>query len=363
MLRAMLTMILALLLIVFILIQLSLNAGTQVAASEMLYMDLQDERTQIVRRDVGRNMHLALTSSPTRSSLPTWSPDGSTIAFIHWERLDANQRLVIPNLYIANADDGKTKRLVDVSRMWETNGIMRGNILWSPDGTRIAYFFPFDNDFYIWVTDTDGNELLHFVEDRGMSLDTLVWGRDNETLYVTAFDGEEFFAWRILVEPDARMEDWGIYGSPILRGGGLRYQASAIGGMMTATTTTADEIWLYDFDAQWDNLLIRETLRENFIVNSWTPTGDAVAIVTRNWDTRAVFARIMSLDGEVLQTIPIDENFFTVRYWSGFHLSPTMDYLYGFIIGRKECVVDVKAEQTHCHDTGGRVSYWHTFKP
>ncbi|MHC4711173.1 MAG: TolB family protein [Planctomycetota bacterium] len=66
-----------------------------------------------------------LTNHPAYDSRPTWSPDGSKIAFAS-DRQDGE-----PAIYVMNADGSNVARLTD-------SEFVTSYPAWSPDGSRIA---------------------------------------------------------------------------------------------------------------------------------------------------------------------------------------------------------------------------------
>jgi len=68
---------------------------------------------------------LTATDGTFRDSGPTWSPDGSHIAFL------SDRETALENLYVMNADGSGMRRLTDMTRVCCP--------AWSPDGTRIAF--------------------------------------------------------------------------------------------------------------------------------------------------------------------------------------------------------------------------------
>jgi Tol biopolymer transport system component len=84
---------------------------------------------------VGRDVHLLdlagaryarLTIDPSNGMYPTWSPDGSRIAFMSW-------RTGATELWVMNADGSDQRRLTETA--WGDAIDPR----WSPDGKRIAF--------------------------------------------------------------------------------------------------------------------------------------------------------------------------------------------------------------------------------
>jgi Tol biopolymer transport system component len=80
---------------------------------------------------------------PTTSLNPSWSPNGTKIAF------DAGTG--VPGLYVMNADGSGPVRLTN-------NFESDQDPAWSPDGTRIAFESYRDGNWEIYVLDADGTE-------------------------------------------------------------------------------------------------------------------------------------------------------------------------------------------------------------
>lgn len=86
---------------------------------------------------------LTFDAAPVHS--PTWSPDGSQIAWI-------SERDLNPELYVMNADGTGETRLTTTPEVESTP-------VWSPDGSRIAF-----------VSQRDGNEELYVIDREGAQL-------------------------------------------------------------------------------------------------------------------------------------------------------------------------------------------------
>lgn len=76
---------------------------------------------------------------------PTWSPDGSMIAF-------ASNRSGTRQLYVANANGKKANQVTDLNNMG-------GRSSWSPDGTKLAFYRGPTGDRDIYTINIDGSGL------------------------------------------------------------------------------------------------------------------------------------------------------------------------------------------------------------
>jgi len=127
---------------------------------------------------------------------PTWSPDGSMIAF-------ASNRSGERQLYVANANGKNVEQVTDLNNMG-------GRSSWSPDGTKLAFYRGPAGDRDIYVINIDGSGLQRLTnggDNLGPS-----WSPDGEWIAFTSFrDGNNEI---YIVRPDGRRETR-LTGSPI----------------------------------------------------------------------------------------------------------------------------------------------------
>ncbi len=122
----------------------------------------------------------------TSNTAPTWSPDGSTLAYVHYSVRDQKDIRAVDS-------DGRNMRTLFSD--WRA-----GMFTWSPDGSQIAYA----DDRGVWIADADGSAAWLVVEvRRGLPpsgpddlahIVDLKWSPDGEKLALVESSGSGLVA-------------------------------------------------------------------------------------------------------------------------------------------------------------------------
>ena len=120
-------------------------------------------------RPDGKNPH-ALTDGPEDID-PTWSPDGSMIAF-------ASARTGQRQLYVMDKDGSEIRQMTNLPEMG-------GRSTWSPDATKLAFYAGPDGNHNIYVINVDGTGLVQLTNG-GDNLGP-TWSLDGNWIAFTSF--------------------------------------------------------------------------------------------------------------------------------------------------------------------------------
>ncbi|WP_251980640.1 TolB family protein [Salinibacter ruber] len=125
------------------------------------------------------------TNTVGASVQPTWSPDGSRIAFISNRDEDANGEI-----YTARPDGSDLRQVTDPANV-EDGQISDITPEWSPSGDRIAFTRDPDTtardttEARIYTVDPDGSDLRQVAEDKAIGLSP-AWSPDGSRIAFTA---------------------------------------------------------------------------------------------------------------------------------------------------------------------------------
>ena len=232
---------------------------TQVAFSSTRLGGADQSHIFIMRADGSdvRKLTPKLGGGDYVESSPTWSPDGTRVAFVAGPRGDGS-------LCVINADGSAMSRLTDLPGDDRTAE-------WSPDGDEIVFASGSPGRFELFAIRPDGGDLRQVTDDRSTAISGTWSPSSREIVYVSAEDGTDTFHLRriarsgkggsdVLTHPGAG--DIGPSWSP--RGTHVAYQASAPRG-------PHEDIWLVDVETGEISELSDD--RDRNMYPDWSPRG------------------------------------------------------------------------------------------
>lgn len=176
--------------------------GTQIA-----FYAYRDSTTwSLYRMDINGANRVPLTAEPqgVRDAGPDWSPDGKTIAFSRLQESESE-------IWLVDADGGRPRKLL--------SGFAPR---WSPDGRRLVFYTRRDGELY--VVEADGSNLQRLtmdeIEDKwpawapdGRRIAFMSGSRGNYQIHVMMADGsgrtqltdDPFDNWQPVWSPDGTM--------------------------------------------------------------------------------------------------------------------------------------------------------------
>lgn len=221
--------------------------GSQIA----YYSYLSREHWVIMVMDADGGNQRQLTDSPGCNGAPHWSPDGSRIAYGSDLDCTAERR----EIFVIDADGSNPRNLTQ-------NEVDDMSSAWSPDGQQIAFSSNRDGDYEIYIMNVDSSVVRQLTDNNAEDI-MPSWSPDgvhiafvsdrhgNDEIYVVDIDGGSIF--RLTDNP---LDDWFPIWSPdekhllfnSWRDGNLEiYVMDADGGNVLRLTNHPKE----DFNAVW----------------------------------------------------------------------------------------------------------------
>ena len=224
-----------------------------------------------------------LTDDPAYDAWPTWSPDGSQIAFM-------SDRSGNPDIYVMNADGSNVRQLTDhpANDIWPE---------WSPDGTRIAFPSRRDGNFEIYVINADGTNLQRLTNTLGHE-DFPTWSPDGTQILFCRIEGNNG---TYVIDADGsherRLLDFRVF-EPAWSPDGTRIAfGSDHEGFRAIYVMSISE----EMDADGSNLQKMSNTRTGENCPSWSP--DGAQIVFASWRDGDGEIHTMDADGSNLQKL------------------------------------------------------------
>lgn len=271
------------------------------------------------------------------NGVPAWSPDGSQIAYVHWEHLSfvgtGDDRIMNSNIWVMHSDGTERRALT-------TDWLDNRYPTWSPDGQRLAFASHRSGNYEIWTMAKDGSDLSQLTSHKKTSSQP-AWNPDGDKIAFASSRSGGTAIWmmnpngtklkRVLPEgsggpvswsPDgtklvfasseiASLTPWARFLSRWSRNDPLRYcsQNPEIG--------VSKHLWLLDLQKQELQQLTQGQTVD--VTPAWSPDGQFLVFARRTADGRLNWARdlwIMHVKNRAVQRLTTDSADKVFPSWS-----------------------------------------------
>ena len=229
-----------------------------------------------------------LTDDPAYDGWPTWSPDGSQIAFM-------STRSGNPEIYVMNSDGSNLRQLTDhpANDIWPE---------WSPNGRRIAFPSRRDGNFEVYVINADGTNLQRLTNTPGHE-DFPTWAPDGKQILFSRTEGNDgTYVMSVPVGTDAAGAEPGSGNERRLLDFRVFEPAWSPDGTQIAFGSDHEGFrGIYVMDADGSDLQKLSNTRDGENCPTWSPNGTRIAFAS--WRDGDGEIYVMNADGSNLQKL------------------------------------------------------------
>lgn len=161
------------------------------ANGKIAFTSDRDGNREIYVMNADGTDQVRLTNNPGADDCPTWSPDGTRIAFVS-QKQDGSFAISMMKA------DGTNQ--TEITALDDSNGTGWRRLSWSPDGRRIAFydFSPVSKSNDIFVVNVDGNDRRNLTPDHANEDLNPVWSPDGSKILFSRLDVYEVYSGTML---------------------------------------------------------------------------------------------------------------------------------------------------------------------